>query len=147
MDDFNYTEDFYEKEKIENNEFTLCNNFGVQLFKSNSSQVLDEDTGLADELCSHRIIKPTAYVDADVIVELEKEHKEEIETLKRLSSVLKNYCNYKEEEILALTQVEFDSLISSARFNGEQIEEMNKSTQKVKKLLHDKSKGGFYQCV
>ena len=147
MDDLNYTEDFYEKEEMENNEFTLCSNFGVQLFKSNSTQVLDEDTGLDDELCSHRIIKPTAYVDADVIKELEDEHKEEIEVLKRLSSVLKNYCNYKEEEILALTQAEFDSLISNARFNGEQIEDMNKSAQKVKKILHDRSKGGFYQCV
>ena len=147
MDDFNYTDDYYEKEKLEKDDFTVSRNFGVRLFHSNSTQVLDEDTGLADELCSHRIIKPTAYVDADVIMELEKEHKEEIEALKRLSSVLKNYCNYKEEEILALTSAEFNSLISSARFNGEHIEEMNKSTQKVKKLLHDRSKGGFYQCV
>ena len=147
MGDFNYTEDFYEKEAMENNEFTLCSNFGVQLFKSNSTQVLDEDTALADELCSHKIIKPTAYVDADVIKELGDEHKEEIATLKNLSSILKNYCNYKEEEILALTQAEFDGLISNARFNGEQIEEIDKSTEKVKKLLHDRSKGGFYQCV
>ena len=147
MDDLNYIEDFYEKEEIENNEFTWCNNFGVQLFKSNSSQVLNKDTKLADELCSHREIKPIAYVDADVIKELEDEHKEEIETLKRLSSILKNYCNYKEEEILALNQTEFDGLISSARFNGEHIEDINKPTQKVKKMLYERSHPGFYQCV
>ena len=147
MDDFNYTDDYYEKEKLEKDDFTVSSNFGVQLFHSNSTQVLDEDTGLADELCSHRKINPTAYVDADVINELEKEHKEEIETLRKLSSLLKKYCSYKEEEILALTQTEFNSLISNAGFNGEHIEDITKSTQKVKKLLHDRSVPGFYQCV
>ena len=65
----------------------------------------------------------------------------------KLSSLLKKYCSYKEGEILALNQTEFNSLISNARFNGEHIEDITKSTQKVKKLLHDRSVPGFYQCV
>lgn len=127
----------------------VFNQFMNGNFLASSSAVLNEDTAMNQDLCSHTKLI-TYYIDEDDIKRCEETNKKELMILFNLETILKKYTDDSDFNILLLSDEALETLIKEAKDNGEQIKELDESTINVKRKLYRSKKSkskDYYDCV